>query len=713
MCRIKILPFFIALLIAGCRNDKKIENTKDTLFQLIPSEVSGISFINKLTNEKNVNVFLYRNFYNGGGVGIGDINNDGLADVYLTSNMEDNKLFLNLGNFRFKDITGSSGTAGTHDWSTGVVMADVNGDGLLDIYVCNAGNAEDDNRKNELFINNGDLTFSEKAGDYGLDDNGLTTHAAFFDYDGDGDLDAFILNNSFIPANSLEFSNMRDVRSQNWDVPEFLKGGGDKLLRNDNGKFKDVSEEAGIYGSLIAFGMGVTVGDVNQDMLPDIYVSNDFYERDYLYINNGDGTFKESVKDYMAHLTLSSMGADMADINNDGFSDICVIDMLPEGDTRLKTTTEFESYGIYNLKVERDFYHQFLQNTLQLNNGNETFSEIAFYSGVAQTDWSWGPLIFDMDNDGYLDIFVANGIYQDLTDQDFIDYFANTIVQKMVISGIKEEVDSIFSKMPSVPLPNYGFKNNGDLTFTNKSTEWGLDIPSFSNGAAYGDLDNDGDLDLIVNNVNQPCLVYENKTNEKAGNHYLKVRLKGEGKNTFGIGSVVYVYFDGQIHKQELVPSRGFQSSVDPVLNFGLGKATSADSIKVIWSDHKTQVIKNISCDQLLTFDIQNATKKELFIRSGKTAVDKLVDSPFNPHKENSYIDFEYEGLIAQMLSREGPAMDVADLNNDGRDDVFMGGATDNAGQIYLQSPGGKMIVQTNACFEKDKKYEDTAARFF
>ena len=713
MCRIKILPFFIALLVAGCRNDRKIENTKDTLFQLIPSEVSGISFINKLTNEKNVNVFLYRNFYNGGGVGIGDINNDGLADVYLTSNMEDNKLFLNLGNFRFKDITGSSGTAGTHDWSTGVVMADVNGDGLLDIYVCNAGNAEGDNRKNELFINNGDLTFSEKAGDYGLDDNGLTTHTAFFDYDGDGDLDAFILNNSFIPANSLEFSNMRDVRSQNWDVPEFLKGGGDKLLRNDNGKFKDVSEEAGIYGSLIAFGMGVTVGDVNQDMLPDIYVSNDFYERDYLYINNGDGTFKESVKDYMGHLSLSSMGSDMADINNDGLSDICVIDMLPEGDTRLKTTTEFESYGIYNLKVERDFYHQFLQNTLQLNNGNETFSEIAFYSGVAQTDWSWGPLIFDMDNDGYLDIFVANGIYQDLTDQDFIDYFANTIVQKMVISGIKEEVDSIFSKMPSVPLPNYGFKNNGDLTFTNKSTEWGLDIPSFSNGAAYGDLDNDGDLDLIVNNVNQPCLVYENKTNEKAGNHYLKVRLKGEGKNTFGIGSVVYVYFNGQPHKQELVPSRGFQSSVDPVLNFGLGKATSADSVKVIWSNHKTQVIKNISCDQLLTFDIQNATKKELFIRSGKTAVDKLVDSPFNPHKENSYIDFEYEGLIAQMSSREGPPMDVADLNNDGRDDVFMGGATDNAGQIYLQSPGGKMIVQTNACFEKDKKQEDTAAKFF
>jgi len=715
MFRNKILSFFIALSIAGCQNNKKVEIPKDTLFELIPSEVSGISFINKITNEKDLNIFLYRNFYNGGGVGIGDINNDGLADIYMTSNMEKNKLFLNLGDFRFKDITASSGTAGEQAWSTGVVMVDINADGLLDIYVCNAGNVRGDNRNNELFINNGDQTFSEKAEEYGLADNGFTTHAAFFDYDGDGDLDVYILNNSFIPVNSLGFSNMRELRSENWDVTEAAKGGGDKLLRNDNGKFNDVSEEAGIYGSLIGFGMGVTVGDINQDMLPDIYVSNDFYERDYLYINNGDGTFKESIKDCMAHLTLSSMGADMADINNDGFSEIYVIDMLPEGDTRLKNTTDFEGYDIYNLKVKRDFYHQFLQNTLQLNNGNETFSEIAFYSGVAQTDWSWGPLIFDMDNDGYLDIFVANGIYHDLTNQDFIDFFANKIVQEMIITGIKEEVDSIINKMPSNPIPNYGFRNNGDLTFTNRSIEWGFNIPSFSNGAAYGDLDNDGDLDLVVNNVNQPCFVYQNKTNEKTGNHYLKVRLKGEGKNTFGIGSVVNVYFDDQIHKLELISSRGFQSSVDPVLNFGLGKATRVDSVKVIWPNRRTQVVENISGDQLITFDINDATKKELFIRSSKTATEKLVEcnSPFDPHKENSYVDFDYEGLIAQMLSREGPAMDVADLNNDGRDDVFIGGATDYAGQIYLQSPKGKMIVQTNDCFEKDKKYEDTVARFF
>lgn len=715
MYRIIFITFLIVLSISGCHNIKNNEPPKDSLFRLMTPQESGISFTNEVTDTKDMNVFMYRNFFNGGGVAIGDINNDGLADIYLTSNMGKNKLYLNLGDFKFKDISASSGTEGTHSWSTGVVMADVNGDGLLDIYVCNAGKTKGDNRKNELFINNGDLTFTEKAEEYGVADDGLTTHAVFFDYDGDGDLDLFVLNNSFIPANSLEFSNMRDVRSENWNVPETLKGGGDKLYRNDNGKFVDVSKEAGIYGSLIAFGMGVVVGDVNGDMLPDIYVSNDFYERDYIYINNGDGTFTESLENCTSHISLSSMGVDLADINNDNLSDICVIDMLPEGDARLKKTTDFETYDIYNLKVKQGFYHQFQQNTLQLNNGNKTFSEIGFYSGVAQTDWSWGPLIFDMDNDGNQDIFVTNGIYRDLTDQDFIDYFSNKIVQKMIVSGIKKDVDTIINKMPSIPIPNYAYRNNSDLTFTNMSAEWGLNTPGFSNGSAYGDLDNDGDLDLVVNNVNQPCFVYKNLTSEKTHNNYLRVKLQGEGLNTFGFGSVVNVYFNGQPHRRELFPSRGFQSSVDPVFVFGMGKAVKADSVKVIWPNRKSQVITDINSNQLITLSIKDAVKKEHLPAVVKTDTRKLteVKTRFEPHKENEYVDFDYEGLIIQMLSHEGPPVAVADVNNDGRDDVFIGGATGFPGQLYLQSADGEMILQKSNCFEKDKKYEDTAASFF
>ncbi|WP_424494264.1 VCBS repeat-containing protein [Salinimicrobium sp. GXAS 041] len=706
---------FSALLLSCSNseeNPKDPQNEKEYFFTKMDSSETGLNFTNRVQNEKDFNIFKYRNFYNGAGVGIGDINNDGLPDVYLTSNMGENKLYLNKGNFKFEDITDDSGTGGNRSWSTGVTMIDLNHDGFLDIYVSNAGNIEGDDRHNELFINNGDLTFTERAAEYNLDEDGFTTHAAFFDYDNDGDLDAYILNNSFIPVSSLGYTNKRDLRSENWDLPELFKGGGDKLLQNNNGKFQDVSEKAGIYGSLIGFGLGVTVGDVNNDLLPDIYVSNDFYERDYLYINQGNGTFSEEIKNYISHLSLSSMGADMADINNDGYPEIFVTDMLPESDERLKNTSEFERYDLYKRKVDNDFYHQYMQNTLQLNNANNSFSEIAFYSGVAQTDWSWGALIFDMDNDGYKDIYVSNGIYHDLTNQDFMDFFANEFLQEMVLTGKKKEFDSILNKMPSTPVSNYAFRNNQDLSFSNETEKWGFSEPSFSNGSAYGDLDNDGDLDLIVNNVNQELFVYRNNAEKETANNYLKLKLKGSGNNTFGIGSKVRLHVEEKVITQDLIPTRGFQSSIAYELVFGLGDKKIVDSLQVIWPNQMTQVKKNIAANQLLVLDQNEATQEYTAPHIPKKKLLTTIDHNLPAHEEDNYVDFDYEGLIHKMLSREGPAIAVADINNDGKEDLFMGGARNNPARLYLNKGNGSYKEIRNDALEKDAALEDTDAAF-
>lgn len=705
-----VISCILAVTFLNC-SDKK-QGEERLLFTKLSSSETGISFLNEVKNGADMNIFKYRNFYNGGGVAIGDINNDGLPDVYFTSNLGANKLYLNKGNFKFEDISKKAGVEGSKSWSTGVVMVDLNADGFLDIYVCNAGNSLGDQQKNELFINNKNGTFTEKAAEYNLADTGITTHAAFFDYDKDGDLDVYILNNSFIPVSSLNYSNKRELRDKDWDVAEILKGGGDKLLRNDNGKFTDVSADSGIYGSLIGFGLGVTVGDVNGDLYPDIYVSNDFYERDYLYINNKNGTFTEEIKGWTSHISQSSMGADMADINNDGKADIFVTDMLPEPDERLKTTTNFENYDLFVRKVNLDFYTQYMQNTLQVNNGENQFLEIANYAGVAKTDWSWGALLFDMDNDGYKDIFVCNGIYNDLTNQDFVDFFANEFMQKMVVTGKKEEIQTIISKMPSTPIANYAYKNNKNLTFSNQATNWGLDTPSFSNGAAYADLDNDGDLDLVVNNVNMESFVYRNNSEKNAKNQYVKVKLKGNGQNTFAVGSVVELFTGSEIIRQELFPSRGFQSSIDYTMTFGIGDK-KIDSLRVIWPNGTTETVKKIAKNGILNLDIAKAKGTFLPEIINQKTQFSAVNSSFIAHKENNFIDFDHEGLVSKMLSQEGPSMCVADINGDGNDDVFIGGAKGQSGKIYLNAGNGNFKISSQKELDLDAAFEDTAASFF
>ena len=675
---------------------------QEPLFELLDNESIGMSFSNDLGFTNDFNVYKYRNYYNGGGVSIGDINNDGLADVYLTANQLPNRLFLNQGNFQFKDITITAGVAGEKAWATGVTMVDINADGLLDIYVCNSGDVKGDNKQSELFINNGDLTFTEKAAAYGLADPGYSTHATFFDYDKDGDLDAYLLNNSYQAIGSFDLRrNERPKRDQL---------GGDKLMENQNGVFVDVSEKAGIYGSVIGFGLGVSVGDVNNDGWEDIFVSNDFFERDYLYLNQQDGTFKETLTEQMRSISGASMGADMADLNNDGFNDIFVTEMLPSDYQRLKTVTTFEDWNKYQYNVKNGYHHQFTRNMLHLNNGNDSFSEIGRWANIEASDWSWGALFFDMDNDGYKDLFIANGIYQDLTNQDYLQYVASEEVIKSIVSNNQVDYKRLIDIIPSNKVPNHAYKNNGELGFDSYDNS-GLIIPSFSNGSAYGDLDNDGDLDLIVNNVNMPLFVFKNKA-EKTGNNYLKVSLKGPTDNPNALGAKIKVSTSFGELFQEVQPVRGFQSSMEVISTIGVGKDSLVD-ITVTWPSGKMSVRENINVNTQLVFEYANAK-----VTQDEPKIDQPIfsatDQTVAVHKENNFVDFHRERLTYHMLSTQGPKIAFADFDQDGKNEMIFPGAKGYPTQILVSTENGWITDQRNeALFEQIKDVEHTNSAVF
>lgn len=680
------------VMVLSCNDNKPNKPNPSTQkdaeklsFELIPAEESGIKFVNNLTQTEEQNIFDDIYFFNGSGVAVGDVNNDGLPDLYFGGNQSSNRLYINKGKFKFEDVTESAGVS-TNGWTTGVAMVDINNDGLLDIYVCRTSPyVSDEDRSNLLFVNQGGGKFEEQASYYGLDNKGYSTQASFFDADNDGDLDMYLANRP------LMYKGIYREFYKKYRFTDEL--GTHRMFINENGKFKDISENAGVLCN--GYGLSANLADINSDGITDIYVCNDFIYPDFLYYGNGDGTFTDRANEMMKHTSLSSMGSDLADINNDGYIDLFTVDMLAEGNDRKKVNSNEDDYDKYMRIYKNGYGHQLMRNNLQLNLENKTFIDIGFMAGVAETDWSWAPLFADFDNDGNKDLFVSNGYYKDFNNQDFMK-FRNE--NQLTNNGEQESMLKLLANMPETRIQNYIFKNNGDLSFEKKSDEWGLKEESFSQGAAYADLDNDGDLDLIVSNLGEYPYVYKNTLDDK---NYLKIEFKGDQTNKSGIGCKVWIKSGNKQQYYEHYPTRGFQSTVEPIVHVGVGSAAKIDELTVWWpASGKAEVKKGLEKGQTIVLNEKDANIDDFQINrmTNNSKPEMLVEQSIPgldfKHKESTFVDFRNEPLIPHMMSRFGPGLAVGDVNGDGLDDVFFGGgARVLRSALYTQTSSGSFAL--------------------